>query len=705
MHALSSRSRRLQWLRPALLVLLGVLGLSSGAFAREPQMGEVQVGADIDLTATGSGTAKITLDFAEPQFAALKAANPNPHRFLRDFASNRTDFELGPNPSVRYDDAASAVRLELTELGALRNHGEGQWSLTIEPGSDYVNHSAGADGRIVYYFTEAGEWDGGIKYRGTLRYKLPAGAQQASWDAGTRQIQYVLPRPEGQGPGRLLVQAQSKTRLMAALYKVYGLGSDFSAQWVSKALLKNTGQSVLRDVRVRYQLEGYSNWSIWQKFPELVPGQVAVSRYYPVLQEAMAGLSSNTPANVLIEWRYTDHAGKRHEDTDGTRITILGRNEFVMSNLMRGQSFGGFHDNHNNAPMLAAWVSRDDPVVKEFASMANKIAGGAGASSDNRSAITVIAGIWELWRRNDFTYQHPPGMVDNSVSFDPRFVQNIKFPRDVIRDKSGTCIDLAICMAAMGNSVGLKPYLMLIPGHCFPIFRLPDGTMLPVEATGIAGGLRHGSVDLEKAVKIGQKTMQEYAASGNFYLVDPQALWTKGVSNPELPELPADILSKWRLSVEGSGRPRDLGQNPNPGMNGSGDGATPRASAAKPYLGKWIGQLSEKLENGQTVTYPVMLTVQQGDGGALVVRAAARAEIRTPQGVVVVEILGQGAGQIHEGRLVAKLTDKRRKVGEQVEKMTPDDLVAQVQNGVLVGRSGNETDGYVDWQLKRARGN
>ncbi|MAG56224.1 MAG: hypothetical protein CMJ83_08040 [Planctomycetes bacterium] len=75
--------------------------------------------------------------------------------------------------------------------------------------------------------------------------------------------------------------------------------------------------------------------------------------------------------------------------------------------------------------------------------------------------------------RNDFTYQHPPALTDNSVSFEPARVQNVKFPRDVIRDRSGTCIDLAILYASMANAIGLEAYLCVVPGPCFPVIKMP----------------------------------------------------------------------------------------------------------------------------------------------------------------------------------------------------------------------------------------
>ena len=67
------------------------------------------------------------------------------------------------------------------------------------------------------------------------------------------------------------------------------------------------------------------------------------------------------------------------------------------------------------------------------------------------------------------------------------FAQDIKYPRDVLRAKSGTCIDLAILYATLAESVGMHAYLMLVPGHCFSVVNV-SGQMIAVENTGLGGG-------------------------------------------------------------------------------------------------------------------------------------------------------------------------------------------------------------------------
>ena len=53
-----------------------------------------------------------------------------------------------------------------------------------------VARRSNPDGRIVFYFFQTGTWDNGTDFRGQLRYRLPIGAEGASWDADKHLIRY-----------------------------------------------------------------------------------------------------------------------------------------------------------------------------------------------------------------------------------------------------------------------------------------------------------------------------------------------------------------------------------------------------------------------------------------------------------------------------------------------------------------------------------
>ena len=410
----------------AALVLLAVH--ASHASAREPTDGAARIDGRVEIMPNGDGHARLTLDVLQIPYTQMKRAYPNPQQLMRDFTAGRSNWEIAPGATAEYDDRRSAVHLNLTERGGIVNRGDARWTLAIDAALDYIATTTAPDGRATMHFYEVGSWGPGMNYRGPVRYVLPEGAKEPTWNEKTRELAYILQRDLGSGPASLSVDLQAKQRIMSAVYKVYGFGAEFSGMWIAKGVIENSGTSLIKNLKVRYKLGEYSDWSTWQRYPELVPGQMVRCNYYPVLKSDIARLTSNTPADVQMEWTYKDIDGQQHEDSTGKRITILGGHEFVFSNLTHGESTGTWHEAFNNAPLVAAWASRDDMVVKQFAAMANKIAGGVGASSSNANAAKVLEAVYNIMRINDFTYQHPPGMVDKSVSFDVQIDSKCEIP-------------------------------------------------------------------------------------------------------------------------------------------------------------------------------------------------------------------------------------------------------------------------------------
>ena len=210
--------------------------------------------------------------------------------------------------------------------------------------------------------------------------------------------------------------------------------------------------------------------------------------------------------------------------------------------------------------MLAAFVTRMDDAVKQFAGYVSEAAGGVAASAKDDDANKWLRAAYNLELANHIVYQTPSSFMTVGQGL----VQEIKFPRDVFRDKAGTCVDLAITYAAIAEATGLMANLLLIPGHCFAVIALPSGDLLPVENTGLGGGANHLSFD--DAVKLGIKEFNEALQKGVFYFVDVRQEQTEGrIPNPELPPVPVDFLKSVGISRIG-------GSTTGTGTTGTGTG-------------------------------------------------------------------------------------------------------------------------------------
>jgi hypothetical protein len=199
---------------------------------------------------------------------------------------------------------------------------------------------------------------------------------------------------------------------------------------------------------------------------------------------------------------------------------------------------GGWYDNFDYGPaILASFVTKDDPIVQQVAGWISGQAGGVAANTSDENAILFMQALYQFMGANGISYQTPPG-----GEFNGQFGQHIKYGRDVLQNRAGTCVDLAVFFGSVCEAVGLQPVLFLIPGHCFPTVRLPrSGRICAVESTGVQ------RADFQRVREIGAKEVEESRRKGLVYEVDIANLHNKGYYGLQLPPLPPSTLTDWGI--------------------------------------------------------------------------------------------------------------------------------------------------------------
>ena len=486
------------------------------------------------------GDLHVELDWKFPTSALyieIKRNFPNPYVILREFASQRAAFEVA-NAKIEYDDARRQLHLKADFLGGAVNK-RGRWEIDMGKGTDCIWME---EQRAI--FLQIFPIGSQMVLVMDMMINLPQEASNIRYNEKKGLLTYSLPKKVATGYPELELILRCKPRLMAATYKVYG-NPDISegGMWVAKAVFKNRGECNIRNLKVSYKLGEYSDWSIPKVYSLIVPGGCVVDLYYPVISSRVTQLLTRTPVDVQIKYSYEDEEGNKYEDFSGERIEILGINQIEFCNLTVEERTGTWADNFSNSPLLAAWVTHLDPPVKTLAGMVSQLAGGVPTALDLESAIRFCRALYELEVANGVVYQTPSGFLEEYAPG-----QDIKYPRDVLRDKSGTCVDLAILYTSVCEAVGLKTLLVTIPGHCFPVIILPGGGWLPVECTAISGVAvgepQVRALSFDKAVELASRQLQNLRM-GMHYLVNVEEMWQQGVVSPELPRLEADILKRW----------------------------------------------------------------------------------------------------------------------------------------------------------------
>ncbi|MBL8891051.1 MAG: hypothetical protein JNL67_13800, partial [Planctomycetaceae bacterium] len=192
-----------------------------------------------------------------------------------------------------------------------------------------------------------------------------------------------------------------------------------------------------------------------------------------------------------------------------------------------------WHEQNEYLPfVMAAFCTSDDPVIQQLAGRVSGMGNGLAASLNDEAAIAFLQSLWLFMEHNRIVYQTPPTMQMNNT-----FGQNIKYARDVLRNRAGTCIDLAVFWASAAKAVGLEAHVVLIPGHAYPVIKLPSGQMVPIEATLIGRGT------IRDAVETGMKNLAELNAKPNFE-VSVSEYQNAGIRCLELPAVSDNWLEE-----------------------------------------------------------------------------------------------------------------------------------------------------------------
>lgn len=324
---------------------------------------------------------------------------------------------------------------------------------------------------------------------------------------------------------KLDVDLHTRNEILTCAYKVYG--DQNQNQWVAKTIVKNTGKMPVYDFKIWYKVRDFTDWTSGEEYPVISPGETVRDYCWPALDgEKVKQITTKTPVELVLKYEYK---GLKKPIEDYKTIYMLGRNDFVFSS-MKEEDRLTFADNFDNELFLAAFITPNENTTKAFA---NGIASGLETRTNDNDVHQALLRCFDTLRTHGVKYiQEPAGFWTGSEA------QYVQYPKDTIDRKSGTCIDLAVCMSALMEAVGIKSYVALVPGHAIPLIQLPgSGDIIPIESTFIDQeyalshfpGTTSPDVTAEECVGLAQGEIDQYSNEGKLVLVDPEYWWQAGV--------------------------------------------------------------------------------------------------------------------------------------------------------------------------------
>lgn len=255
--------------------------------------------------------------------------------------------------------------------------------------------------------------------------------------------------------------------------------------WLTGLELVATGTEPSRDLRVTVELVPGGAVPIERRCAELLPGaSLAIERPEPPLdRELLANQLERERATLLVEvYRGEDCVAGLARDVD-----LLAYNEWPGLAVLPA--------------LLASFVSPNHPaLVPLLHAVADRLEASTGRRSldgyqsrDPARARALVEAVYGAVAAAAITYVQPP------PSFEAHG-QKVRTPEQVLGDRLGTCLDLALLQAALLEHVGLQPFVVLQRDHAFVGAWLVDAALPHAELAAAVELRKH--CDLGAAVVV-----------------------------------------------------------------------------------------------------------------------------------------------------------------------------------------------------------
>jgi len=154
--------------------------------------------------------------------------------------------------------------------------------------------------------------------------------------------------------------------------------------------------------------------------------------------------------------------------------TAAGEREVAVSLRPLGEALYFVRDGRDSVDLswiFAAYVDERDAVVDAVleAAAASGIAGrfDAYAGADPRLVYRQVWAIWQALSVRGIRYSSADPAIERGPNV---FSQHVRFLEDTWADRSANCIDGSVLIASVLQRIGIRSFLVLVPGHAFAGF-------------------------------------------------------------------------------------------------------------------------------------------------------------------------------------------------------------------------------------------
>jgi hypothetical protein len=242
--------------------------------------------------------------------------------------------------------------------------------------------------------------------------------------------------------------------------------------------IKNHSKELARDILIKVSLAPDYSEPFTRSVPEIKPGEsfelCGEEIVIPLHKDRFRAIRECERAALKVE--ILEDQEIRYANT--WPLEVLPYNEWII-----GQ--GTFH-------LLAQYVQPGQDAVKTILSKMKQVMKDptlCGYQAGCQRVEAMVHGLYVALQELEITYINPPPSFDG---------QRIRDPDEILRHGRGTCLDLALLIAACFEQIGLHPLVPIFQGHAVAGVWLKEmafaNAWMPAE--GANGKIQSGTPDL-----------------------------------------------------------------------------------------------------------------------------------------------------------------------------------------------------------------
>jgi len=138
------------------------------------------------------------------------------------------------------------------------------------------------------------------------------------------------------------------------------------------------------------------------------------------------------------------------------KVNLLPRNYLPLARRVAEDSERRTYEN------IAAWITPNTAAVEKLITAAKARAPRATFAGEQAETLPQVKAIWDELQARGMSYVMDPNVLAGEGAY-----QRIRLPDDVLETGNAQCLEGSILFATLLEAIGLRPLLVLVPGHAF----------------------------------------------------------------------------------------------------------------------------------------------------------------------------------------------------------------------------------------------